>query len=113
MTSWNGPLVRFAEYDHIYHSRLLLDIGKSLYTILLPTFGWIDFGQTGGHTWFEDLEQSRISHIYWANYFGLDYLSQVGREKVENAPAWSYEPLKDGGGALCSGFFTRLSRRSG
>jgi hypothetical protein len=63
MTSWNGPLVNYPEYDPAYHSKLLLDIGTWLYSTLAPDFGWIDFGQTGGYTWFDDIEQSRIPRL--------------------------------------------------
>jgi len=97
ITSWNGPLVTYPEYDPAYHSRLLLDIGKSIYSILSPAFACIDFGHLPGHTWFDPVEKFQIPHIYWANYFGPGYLRGIGRDKVMKAPAWHLEPLDDGG----------------
>jgi len=97
LTCRSGPLLRYPEFDPTYHSRLMLDIGKKIYSTLLPAFAWIDFGHLAGHTWFDDLEKLRIPHIYWANYFGPAYLAGIGRVRVMRAPAWRLEPLDDGG----------------
>jgi hypothetical protein len=97
MSSHNSPLLQLSEYNPSYHAQFLLDIGKKLYSILLPDFAWIDYGDLQGYTWFDDLEESRIRHIYWSNYFGPHYLAGIGYEKILNAPAWQLEELEDGG----------------
>lgn len=38
-----------------------------------------------------------MPHIYWANFFSREYVTQLGREKIETAPAWLTEDLGDGG----------------
>ncbi len=82
------------------HCRLLLDYGKALYAILLPTFGWSDIEQPAGYTWYTDLENDSIEHWYWANFFSLAYVEKIGRSKILNTRAWLVEELSDGG-ILC------------
>lgn len=80
-----------------YYSRLFLDLGKSLYNSLLPTFGWIDMCEPGGYTFFDDVESLSMPHLYWANFFSAAYVEKIGRNHILTAPAWSIEELTDGG----------------
>jgi hypothetical protein len=95
-----SPQVQMFVDEHFHpevHSRLLLDYGKALFAILIPTFGWLDIGQAAGYTWYTDLEDDTIKHLYWANFFSLAYVEKIGRDKILSAPAWSIEELADGG----------------
>lgn len=78
------------------YSRFFLDIGKGLYAILQPTFGWIEYNLEWLPTKHEDIENLRLPALYWANFFGPAYVNRL-REKILNAPAWSIEELPDGG----------------
>lgn len=95
-TTNNTPYFWYAEKNPLRYSRFYLDIGKQLYEVLRPTFGWIDFDY-GLHTTHEDIEALELPALYWANFFGPPYVAKIGREKIMTAPAWSVEELSDGG----------------
>ena len=82
--------------SHEIFFRILSTSGEIAYGFLLGS-RWLDFCQLSGKTGFDDVEQLNVPHIYWANYFGPDYVSKLGREHVMSAPAWAAEPLDDGG----------------
>ena len=92
----NTPYFWNREYDPDRYSRLFLDLGKSLYTLVRPQFGWADFNY-GLFTAHIDIEKLALPALYWANYFGPDYVSKIGRDRIRNAPAWAIEDLPDGG----------------
>lgn len=92
----NTPYFWHAEYNPAKYSRLFLDIGKSLYEVLGPTFGWVDFDY-GLFTTHEDIEALELPTLYWANFFGPAYVNKIGRDKILSAPAWAIEELADGG----------------
>jgi hypothetical protein len=95
-TTDNTPYFWRAEYNPARYSRFFLDIGKRLYEILRPTFGWIDFDY-GLRTTHEDIEALELPTLYWANFFGPAYVDKIGRDKILSAPAWAIEELPDGG----------------
>lgn len=97
VTCFQTLLFNRPEHDTEYYSRLFLDLGRELYAVLRPAFGWLDFCQPSGQTGFDDVEHLDIPHVYWANYFGPDYVSKFGRDHFVSAPAWAIEPLDDGG----------------
>jgi len=92
----NTPYFWRAEYNPRSYSRFFLDIGKGLYEVLRPSFGWIDFDY-GLRTTHEDIEALRLPVIYWANFFGPAYVNRIGRAHILRAPAWAIEELSDGG----------------
>ena len=92
----NTPYFWRAKYDPTRYSRFFLDIGKDLYKIVSPSFGWIDFDY-GLRTTYEDIESLELPTLYWANFFGPEYVSKIGREKIISAPAWVIEKLSNGG----------------
>lgn len=96
-TCFQTALFNRSEHDTEYYSQFFLDLGRELYAVLRPAFGWLGFCQLSGHTGFDDVEQLGVPHVYWANYFGPDYVSKLGREHLMSAPTWSTEPLVDGG----------------
>jgi hypothetical protein len=83
-------------YDNSYYSSFFLDIGKKLYQLVKPSFGWIDqyHGWTTTH---EDIESFNLRMLYWANFFGPKFVQKLGRDRILNAPAWRIEELVDGG----------------
>jgi len=85
------------EYNREHYSRLLLNAGKSLYSLVLPDFGWIDITEPAGFTWYRDVEELGVPHIYWANFFNRAYVDRFGREKMMGTAIWSIEKLSDGG----------------
>lgn len=95
-TTDNTPYFWYAENNPARYSRFYLDIGKALYEILRPTFGWIDFDY-GLRTTHKDIEALELPTLYWANFFGPAYVNKIGRDKILSAPAWRIEELPDGG----------------
>lgn len=95
--SFQTALFTRRENDPSYHAHLFLELGKGVYAYLVPDFGWLDICQTGGYTWYDDIEELKIPHIYWANFFSPAYVRKYGREKLLTGPAWLVEELGDGG----------------
>jgi hypothetical protein len=92
------PLFNYPDQNPGYYSRLFLDLGKRLYEVVSPTFGWLDMSSgLTGHTSFKDVEALALPHLYWANFFSPSYVEKIGRSKILSAPAWSIEELPDGG----------------
>jgi hypothetical protein len=85
------------EKKAIKYSRVLLNFGKLLYSLTQPDFGWIDFHEPAGSTWFDDIDRLAVPYIYWANFFGKGYANKYGAEILIRSPAWSSELLDDGG----------------
>ena len=84
-----------AKYPREYYAQLMLRLGKALYAILHPVFGSIDF--CSNRTREKDVQALKIPHIYWANFFGPEYVEKYGKEYFLNAPGWLHEELDDGG----------------
>lgn len=95
-TTDNTPYFWYEKHNPTRYSRFFLDIGKGLYEVLRPTFGWIDFDY-GLRTTHEDIEALELPVVYWANFFGPAYVDKIGRDKILTAPAWAIEELSDGG----------------
>lgn len=92
----NTPYFWHSEYDPPSYSFFFLDLGISLYHVLQPAFGWIDFDY-GLFTTHDDIESLKLPALYWANLFGPAYVSQIGEGKILEAPAWKVKKLDDGG----------------
>ena len=84
-----------AKYPREYYAQLLLRLAKELYAILHPVFGSIDF--CSNRTREKDVRALEIPHIYWANFFGPEYVEKYGKEYFMKAPGWLHEELDDGG----------------
>jgi len=89
------PLFNREDLHRDYYAQLLLRLAKELYTILHPVFGSIDF--CSNRTREKDVEALEIPHIYWANFFGPEYVAKYGKEYFLKAPGWLHEELDDGG----------------
>lgn len=93
-------------YTELYEAQIveetahgLLEIGKSLYHMLLPRYGHVD-----GHTDVTEetmltshIKELRLPFIMWANFFGPEYVQKYGKDFLLNAPGWLKEELPDGG----------------
>lgn len=75
----------------------LLILAKALYYSTHPRFAWIERCHSRGYTVQEDVDKLLLPHIYWANFFGPEYVEKLGRECLMNAPGWRIEELDDGG----------------
>jgi hypothetical protein len=95
--SYQRALFTRSECDPNHYSRLFLDLGKALYRVLSPEFGWLDICEPAGFTKYEDVRSLDIPHFYWANFLGPAYVRRLGRSVILSAPSWSVEELGDGG----------------
>lgn len=89
------PLFNQEQFHRDYYARLLLQLAKDLYTILHPVFGSIDF--CSNRTREKDVQALKIPHIYWANFFGPEYVEKYSKAYFLKAPGWLHEELDDGG----------------
>lgn len=87
-----------------YNAHRLLQLGRDLYNATGPSFGYIEAVPYGsfqplkiGHTTLEDVTDLQLPHIYWANFFGPDYVRHHGKDFLAQAPGWIREDLDDGG----------------
>jgi len=79
------------------YARLFLEIASSIYPILRPAFGIVDYsGMTGG-TIFKEVLACKTKTIYWSTFFGPNFVNKYGREYFLNAPTWKKSELSDGG----------------
>jgi len=92
-------IFRKAEYYAERHCQVLLDLFKQLYYVFQPEFGWIEIcgSLSPGYTKIENVDQLRVPHIYWSNFFSPSYVEKLGRDYLEKAPGWKVEFLEDGG----------------
>jgi hypothetical protein len=74
----------------------MLALGLLLYPFLHPKFGWID--ELGNNSPTEkSIEATELKYIFWANFFGPEYVNKYSRAFLLNAPGWRKEELDDGG----------------
>lgn len=85
------------QYDSKQNCDRLLTLARRLYTIYRPQFGWIERDLLSGYTTQADIVAQTIPHIYWANFFGPQYVEKYGLAFFEQAPGWLCEVLGDGG----------------
>ena len=85
------------KYDGTNNCARLLELAEILYQSYRPKFGWIERGLLSGYTTMEQIQNLEISHVYWANFFGPDYVEKYGREYFFGAPGWRCCLLADRG----------------
>lgn len=85
------------KFDREYYAQRFLELGERLYGVVQPTFGWIERCRASGYTKLGDVANLALPHIYWANFFGPDYVSKLGKDYLLNAPGWETKELEDGG----------------
>lgn len=79
------------------NAQKLLLLVKALYHASQPKFAWIERCHSRGYTTQKDIENLHLPHIYWANFFGPEYVEKLDRKFLVNAPGWKIEELEDGG----------------
>ncbi len=85
------------QYNSEENSTRLLNLAMLLYNCLSPKFGWIEHSSRAGYLRGSDVENLTIPCIYWANFFGPDYVKKFGQQYFLQAPGWKCEILGDGG----------------
>lgn len=74
---------------------LFLEYGKLCYRVLKPLYAFAE--NLNIHIAMDDVRAYRLTHICWAQFFGPDFVQEVGQEVLMNAPVWRNENLGDGG----------------
>jgi hypothetical protein len=99
----DGEAVIFsAGLDYIKDERnvnLIQSMGKltdALFTALAFKYAFADLEGDAPPKLYEDIEGTRIRWLFWANYFGKDYVKKSGKEFLLRAPGWRSEELPDG-----------------
>jgi hypothetical protein len=80
--------------DPVAHGQLAF--ARLLYPHLRPKYGWID-ESSGNEPTSKDIAATKLQYIFWANFFGPEYVERYGRDFLLNAPGWKVEELDDGG----------------
>jgi hypothetical protein len=74
----------------------LLALALHFYPCLRPMYGWVD--ESG---WKlpegKALAALRPKYLFWANFFGPEYVKAIGRAFLKGAPGWCSVDLEDGG----------------
>jgi len=76
---------------------LLIEIGKAMYPVLQPAFGYVGYSGEAPGTIFDDVYSYKLKKIYPVTFFGPDYVSKYGKDYLLKAPVWKTELLPDGG----------------
>jgi hypothetical protein len=85
-----------------------LDTAQLFYDLLHPYYGSIHSAEHKiematiqdpryGKTVLPITLEKGLPGIYWANYFGPDYVERLGRDKLLSAPSYKIKQLSDGG----------------
>jgi hypothetical protein len=75
-----------------------LALALSLVHHLRPAYGWVDASGENlpaGHR----IAARMLDYIFWANFFGPEYVEMIGEDFLAGAPGFQTTPL-DGGGVL-------------
>jgi len=78
-------------------AQFILKLADKLYRILLPAFGIVDFANVIQGTIFKEVSARKTKRLYWATFFGSEYVNKYGKEYLLNSPVWKKEALQDGG----------------
>jgi hypothetical protein len=73
-----------------------LNFGRFLYPHLRAKYGWID--ESGLNKPKEaSIWDTELEYLFWANFFGREFVRSIGEEFLGDAPAWRVEGLPDNG----------------
>jgi hypothetical protein len=96
-------------FADIHNTRRFLEVAKEMYNLVRPVYGSIHqiADSIKKATRFEPRYNAEVVEaidlrkclpgVYWANFFGPEYVEMFGREKMLSAPCWSVKELDDGG----------------
>lgn len=91
--------IHHPEIDSESFNSFILEIAERFYSVLKPSFGWIDYELLDG--WriptYASIGALELQCLFWANFLGPKFVRKLGREKILNAPAWKVSDLDDGG----------------
>jgi hypothetical protein len=74
----------------------LLALALHFYPCLRPMYGWVD--ESGWNLpQGKALAAPRPRYLFWANFFGPEYVLALGRDFLKGAPGWASVDLPDGG----------------
>lgn len=94
-----GVIQNTDEQDHHFPllARKLYQIGKRLYPLLRPAYGFIALLDEEGHPPLEMFDvRNEIVTLSWVNFFGPAYVARYGRDLLMNIPGHHTEELEDG-----------------
>lgn len=77
-------------------ARKQCEIARGLYSSLRPEYGWIDVCADEAVP-VKTLRVREIAYIFWANFYGPEYVDKYGKDFFLKAPGWCKEELDDGG----------------
>lgn len=92
----DGSLITTRENVDRFAS-FFLQISLSLYPILSPTFGRVDYLTAASGDVFDEVPALETEKLYWATFLGPEYVRKYGKEYLLNAPVWNKVELPDGG----------------
>jgi len=95
--SYQTRLFRTDQEDAVKYSRVFLGLGKCLFDTLAPDFGWCDFSEPSGSTWFDDVDSLEFPYVYWANFLGARYVEKYGRKYLTDCPGTETQDLRHNG----------------
>ncbi|MFN8445968.1 MAG: hypothetical protein U0175_34575 [Caldilineaceae bacterium] len=72
-----------------------LEYGKLCYHIFNPVYALAQ--NLNVYLATDDVLSSQLTHIFWSQIFGPNFVNTFGREILVNAPGWRNENLGDGG----------------
>jgi len=82
----------------------LLNVLKELYQLLHASYGFVKTQEMGAHYNKRGKEFSAgidlkrgLPDIYWANFFGPEYVRMFGDDRIKSTPAYKIEDLRDSG----------------
>lgn len=77
------------------HADVWLDLGKACWREMQPLYGFAENLNT--YVERENIETHHITKMVWAQFFGREFVRDIGHRILQNAPAWRNENLDDGG----------------
>jgi len=77
-------------------AQLMLHLGKQLFVYLKPMYGWLDYGIHDFLSGAAIRDRKELDTIYWANFYGKEYIDKYGSQLFLDAPSWRKEALLDG-----------------
>ena len=88
--------------------QLMRKLGMEFYDYLQPWYGWLDYDQHDFLSFEAISERKELDTLYWANFYGPQYIEKYGLNTFQKSPCWKKEELPDGGIYLqLSEYFTK------
>ena len=69
------------------------EFAEKAFVKLRPIYGWTDEpGENAPGT--KKIRSLNLTVLFWANYFGLEYVSAIGRDFLMSTPAWKVKEIE-------------------